>query len=77
MRRLNKTMRSRQRRQKLQRKQRSRRLSRHRKTRRHRQRGGDLPVPAGAIVAVSTGGEYGLPVLMSKTSMKEKKREGA
>jgi len=63
MRRLNKTMRS-----KLQRKQRSRRLSRHRKTRRHRQkqRGGDLPVPAGAIVAVSTGGEYGFPVLMSK-----------
>lgn len=72
MRRLNKTMRS-----KLQRKQRSRRLSRHRKTRRHRQRGGDIPVPAGAIVAVSTGGEYGLPVLMSKEVYEEVKERGS
>ena len=72
MRRLNKTMRS-----KLQRKQRSRRLSRHRKTRRHRQRGGDLPVPAGAIVSVSTGGEYGLPVLMSKDEYEREKERGS
>lgn len=64
-------------RQKLQRKQRSRRLSRHRRTRRHRQRGGGLPVPAGSLVAVSTGGEYGVPILMSKEQFESEKDGGS
>lgn len=68
MKRLNKTMR-----RKLQKKQRSRRLSRHRyhKTRKHRQRGGSLAVPAGSLVAVSTAGEYGVPVLMTKETFEQ------
>ena len=55
-------------RRKRQRKQRSRRHSHKRLTRRHKHthRGGSLPVPAGSIVAISTGGEYGIPMLMSK-----------
>lgn len=68
MKRLNKTMR-----RKLQRRQRSRRLSRHRKTRGRRQRGGDLPVPAGSLVAVSTGGELGVPILMRKEQFEAQK----
>jgi hypothetical protein len=59
MKRLNKTLR-----RKRQRKQRSRRHSYRKHTRRHR--GGSLPVPAGSVVAISTAGEYGVPVLMSK-----------
>lgn len=59
MKRLNKTLR-----RKRQRKQRSRRHRHRRQTRRHR--GGSLPAPAGSVVAISTGGEYGVPILMSK-----------
>lgn len=58
----NKTMR-----RKLQHRQRSRRhrfRHRHRHTR--RQRGGDLPVPSGALVGISTGGEYGRTILVPK-----------
>jgi chemotaxis response regulator CheB len=53
-------------------KQRSRKHHARRHTRRNRsrnrnkQRGGSLPVPAGALVGMSTGGEYGVPILMSK-----------
>lgn len=68
MRRLNKTMRRR-----LQKRQRSRRLSRRYKTRRQRQKGGDLPVPAGSLVAVSTGGELGVPILMRKEQFEAQK----
>ena len=71
----NRTMRNRTMRRKLQKKQRSRRLSRTR-SRRLRQRGGDLPVPDGSLVAVSTGGEYGVPILMSKESFEEQKGKG-
>jgi len=39
---------------------------RHTRRNRNRQRGGSLPVPAGALVGMSTGGEYGVPILMSK-----------
>ena len=55
-------------RRKRQRKQRSRRHSRGRHTRRnrHKQRGGNLPAPPGSLVAISTGGEDGVPILMSK-----------
>ncbi len=66
MKRANKTLR-----RKLQRRQRSRRASRRRLTRRHRQKGGDLPVPAGSVVAIRMGGEYGAPVLMTKEKYEE------
>ena len=76
-------------RRKLQRRQRSRRLSRKRQTRRHRpsqrggstvgatttpsQRGGSLPVPPGALVGISTQGEYGVPLLMTREKFEEEK----
>ena len=50
-------------------KQRARRHTRRNRSRnrnRNKQRGGSLPVPAGALVGMSTGGEYGVPILMSK-----------
>lgn len=47
-----------------QRRQRSRRHLRKRLTRRHR--GGSLPVPPGALVGMSTGGEYGVPILITR-----------
>ena len=52
-------------RRKLRHRQRSRR---HRSKRFYtrRQRGAGLPVPAGAIVAISSGGELGVPLLMTK-----------
>ncbi len=62
-------------RRKRQVRQRSRR-HRHRKQTRRRQRGGSLPVPAGAVVAISTGGEYGVPVLMSKEQAEEEQERG-
>jgi hypothetical protein len=69
MNRLKKTMR-----RKRQRRQRSRRFRLRSKTR--RQRGG-LAVPPGSLVGVSLGGEYGVPVLLTKeTYEKEKDREG-
>ena len=71
MKRRNKTLR-----RKLQRKQRSRRISRHRQTRRCNQKGGGLPVPEGALVSVSLGGEYGLPVLMLKDKYEAEKDGG-
>jgi hypothetical protein len=46
-------------------KQRARRHTRRNRNR-NKQRGGSLPVPAGALVGMSTGGEYGVPILMSK-----------
>ena len=46
-------------------KQRARRHTRRHRNR-NKQRGGSLPVPAGALVGMSTGGEYGVPILMSK-----------
>lgn len=61
MKRLNKTLR-----RKRQRKQRSRKHHPRRHTRRHRYRGGSLPVPAGALVGMSTGGEYGVPILITR-----------
>jgi len=61
MKRLNKTLR-----RKRQRKQRSRKHHPRRHTRRHRHRGGSLPVPAGALVGMSTGGEYGVPILITR-----------
>lgn len=69
MKRVNKTMR-----RKRFRKQRSRRHGR-RHTRRHR--GGGLPVPAGALVGISTGGEYGVPVLMRKEQYETEKEKGS
>lgn len=67
MKRLNKTMR-----RKRQRHQRTRRSHRGRK-----QKGGSLAVPRGSLVAVSLGGEYGVPVLMPKDQYEsEKDREG-
>ena len=61
-------------RRKRQRRQRSRRLRFRGKTR--RQRGG-LAVPPGSLVGVSLGGEYGVPVLLTKeTYENEKEREG-
>lgn len=70
MKRLNKTLR-----RKRFRKQRSRRHSRRRHTRRHR--GGGLPVPAGALVAVSTGGEYGIPILIKREKYEAEKESGS
>ena len=70
MKRLNKTMR-----RKLQRRQRSRNCRRYRRRQTRKQRGGDLPVPAGALVAVSSGGEYGVPLLVTKERY-EAEREG-
>ena len=69
MKRLNKTMR-----RKKQRRQRSRRHSHKRHTR--RQKGGTLPVPPGAVVAMSTGGEYGVPILLSKEKAVEEQERG-
>jgi hypothetical protein len=65
----NKTMR-----RKLRHRQRSRRHKYRRHTR--RQRGGDLPVPSGAVVAISTGGEYGVPILMSKETAEKLQESG-
>lgn len=59
MKRANKTLR-----RKLQKRQRTRNSRRYRKRQTRRQKGGDLPVPPGALVAVSTGGEYGIPILL-------------
>ena len=57
-------------------KQRSRRHRSYRKqTRRHR--GGALPVPAGALVGVSTAGEYGIPILMRKEQYEAEKEKGS
>jgi hypothetical protein len=61
MKRLNKSLR-----RKRQTKQRSRKHHARRHTRRNRQRGGSLPVPAGALVGMSTGGEYGVPILITR-----------
>lgn len=74
MKRPNKTMRRKQ-----QRRQRSRRHSyRYRKhTRRYKHRGGSLPVPAGSVVAISTAGEYGVPVLMSKEEAEAQQERGS
>lgn len=69
MKRLNKTLRRRR-----QRKQRSRRHSHRRHTRRHR--GGGLPVPAGSLVGMSTGGEYGIPILISKEKAETEQERG-
>lgn len=75
MKRLNKTLR-----RKLQRRQRSRNTRRYRKRqtrRKQKQRGGgSLPVPAGALVAISSGGEYGMPMLMSKERAEELQESG-
>jgi len=70
MKRLNKTMRK-----KRQQRQRSRRRSYKRHTR--RQRGGTLAAPAGSIVAISTGGEYGVPILMSKEKAEAELERGS
>ena len=70
MKRINKTLR-----RKRFRKQRSRRHGK-RHTRRH-YRGGSLPVPAGALVGVSTGGEYGIPILMNKEQYESEKEKGS
>jgi hypothetical protein len=70
---------------KRQRRQRSRRLSRHRRQTRRRQRGGStattvaspsqrggsLPVPPGALVGISTQGEYGVPLLITRERFEE------
>ncbi len=56
------------------RRQRSRRHGR-KHTRRHR--GGGLPVPAGALVGISTGGEYGVPTLMLKEQYEIEKEKGS
>ncbi len=70
MKRLNKTLR-----RKLQRRQRSRRWRlRRRQTR--RLKGGGLPVPAGSLVAISTAGEYGIPILVSKEKAEELQEKG-
>ena len=66
MKRLNKTLR-----RKRQQRQRSSRRLRRRYSRRHR--GGSLPVPSGSVVGVSFGGEYGVPVLMTKEQFEEQK----
>ncbi len=65
-------------RRKLRHRQRSRRRRNYRRFTR-KQRGGELPVPRGAVVAISTGGEYGIPVLMNYSiqpsgKMKENRR---
>lgn len=72
MKRYNKTLR-----RKRHHKQRSRRHKSYRKQTRRRQRGGDLPVPAGALVSVSTGGEYGVPILMRKEEFEADKERGS
>lgn len=59
-------------RRKRQRRQRSRRQRRSSR----RQRGGSLPVPAGSVVAVSTQGEYGVPVLMTRERFEEEQEKG-
>lgn len=71
MKRVNKTLR-----RKRHAKQRS---SRHRSYRKHtrRHRGGGLPVPAGSLVAVSTAGEYGIPILMRKEQYETEKEKGS
>ncbi len=69
MKRVNKTMR-----RKRFRKQRSRRHGK-RHTRRHR--GGGLPVPAGSLVGISTGGEHGVPLLMNKEQYEMEKEKGS
>jgi hypothetical protein len=69
MKRLNKTMR-----RKRFRRQRSRRQGR-KYTR--RSRGGGLPVPAGALVGISLGGEHGVPLLMSKEQYETEKEKGS
>ena len=69
MKRINKTMR-----RKRFRKQRSRRHGR-RHTR--RSRGGGLPVPAGSLVGISTGGEFGVPTLMLKEHYEAEKEKGS
>jgi hypothetical protein len=46
-------------------KQRARRHTRRNRNR-NKQRGGSLPVPAGALVGMSTGGEYGVPILITR-----------
>jgi len=76
MARFNKTLR-----RKRQRRQRSRRLRFSRrqgiKPFLRRLKGGSLPVPSGSLVGVSLGGEYGVPILLSKDLYeKEKEREG-
>ncbi len=63
-------------RRKLQKRQRSRRALRRRMTRR-RQKAGGLPVPAGSLVGVSTGGEYGVPILITKESYEKEKEKGS
>ncbi len=62
-------------RRKLRHRQRSRRRRNYRRFTR-KQRGGELPVPRGAVVAISTGGEYGIPVLMSKEQADELQEKG-
>lgn len=63
-------------RRKLHKKQRSRRHRSYRRfTRRYRQKGG-LPVPDGSIVAISTGGELGVPILMTKDQAEELQEKG-
>jgi hypothetical protein len=63
-------------RKRRQRKQRSRRHSHKRQTRRHH-RGGGLPVPSGSLVSISSKGEYGVPMLVSKEFAEaELEREG-
>jgi len=42
-----------------------------------RHRGGGLPVPAGALVGISTGGEHGVPLLMSKEQYEREKESGS
>ena len=63
-------------RRKLQHRQRSRR-HRHRRRHTRKQRGGNLPVPAGALVGMSTGGEYGTPILLAKEQADELLRQGS
>ena len=60
-------------RRKLRHRQRSRRRHSRRFTR--RQHGG-LPVPAGSVVAISTGGELGVPILLSKEKAEELQERG-
>ncbi len=72
MKRANKTMRKQK-----QRRQRSRRSLRRRLTRRYKHRGGSLPVPSGSVVAISTGGEYGVPILMTKEAAEKEQERGS
>jgi N12 class adenine-specific DNA methylase len=63
-------------RRKRQRRQRTRRFF-LKKRHSRKQKGGSLPVPTGSLVAVSLGGEYGVPVLMPKDQYEsEKEKEG-